>query len=116
MNVLEVKSEDGSDAKYNVQSRVVTRALHMPTRTFRLHGDSMNTDSKSSSLAPNSSKSRTRSPIDEVAERYREDLVEFFERERESCILLCEKLGKKTDDKRERLRLLKEVRFSRGSM
>ena len=83
MNVLEVKSEDGSDAKYNAQSRVVTRALHMPTRTFRLHGDSMNTDSKSSSLAPNSSKSRTRSPIDEVAERYREDLVEFFDRERE---------------------------------
>ena len=44
-------------------------------------------DSKSSSLASNSSKSRTPSPVDEVAKRPKEDLVEFFylkrERERE---------------------------------
>ena len=72
-------------------------------------------ESKSSSLALNSSKSRTHSPIDEVAKRSRVDLVEFFlrererERERESWILLCEKLGKETDEKRERLRHLKEV-------
>ena len=59
----------------------------------------------------------THSPIDEVAKRSRVDLVEFFvkerererERERESWILLCEKLGKETDEKRERLRHLKEV-------
>ena len=74
-------------------------------------------ESKSSSLASNSSKSMTHSPIDEVAKRSRVDLVEFFvkerererERERESWILLCEKLGKETDEKRERLRHLKEV-------
>ena len=83
MNVLEVKSEDGSDAKYNIGSRAVARALCTPTRTLRLHGDSMNTDSKSSSLASNSSKSRTCSPVDEVAKRSREDLVEFFDQERE---------------------------------
>ena len=40
-------------------------------------------ESKSSSLALNSSKSRTHSPIDEVAKRSRVDLVEFFLRERE---------------------------------
>ena len=40
-------------------------------------------ESKSSSLALNSSKSRTHSPIDEVAKRSRVDLVEFFDRERE---------------------------------
>ena len=68
-------------------------------------------NSKFSSLASNSSKSRTLSPVDEVAKKSRTDLVEFFyrERERESWILLCEKLGKETDQKRERLRLLKEV-------
>jgi len=83
VNVLEVKSEDGSDAKYNIGSRAVARALRTPTRTLRLHGDSVNTDSKSSSLASNSSKSRTCSPVDEVAKRSREDLVEFFDQERE---------------------------------
>ena len=86
VNVLEVKSEDGSDAKYNIGCRAVAKALCTPTRNLRLHGDSVNIDSKFSSLAANSSKSRTRSPIDEIAKRYREDLVEFFtsrERERE---------------------------------
>ena len=86
MNVLEVKSEDGSDAKYNIGCRAVAKALCTPTRNLRLHGDSVNIDSKFSLLASNSSKSRTRSPIDEIAKRYREDLVEFFtsrERERE---------------------------------
>ena len=77
VNVLEVKSEDGSDAKYNVEYRAVARAFSTPTRTFRLHDDSMNIDSKSSSLASNSSKSRTRSPIDEIAKRSWEDLVKF---------------------------------------
>ena len=76
VNVLEVKSEDGSDAKYNVEYRAVARAFSTPTRTLRLHDDSMNIDSKSSSLA-NSSKSRTRSPIDEIAKRSWEDLVKF---------------------------------------
>ena len=40
-------------------------------------------ESKSSSLASNSSKSMTHSPIDEVAKRSRVDLVEFFVKERE---------------------------------
>ena len=70
----------------NVGSRVIARALRTSTRTLRLHGDSMNTDSKSSSLASNSSKSRTCSPVDEVAKRSREDLVEFFDRERERAV------------------------------
>ena len=77
MNVLEVKSEDGSEAKYNVGYRAVARAFRTPTRTLRLHDDSMNIDSKSSSLASNSSKSKTRSPIDEIAKRSWEDLVKF---------------------------------------
>ena len=51
VNVMEVKSEDGSDAKYNVGCRAVARALCTPTRNLRLHGDSVNIDSNSSSLA-----------------------------------------------------------------
>ena len=43
MNVLEVESEDGSDAKYYARSRVVVGALHTPTKTLKLHGDSVNT-------------------------------------------------------------------------
>ena len=85
VNVLEVKSEDGSDAKYNIGSRAVARALHTPTRTLRLYGDSVNTYSKSSSLASNSSKSRTCSPVDEVAKRSRE-IWQNFLRERERAV------------------------------
>jgi len=43
VNVLEVESKDGSDAKYNVESRAIARALCTPTRTLRLHGDLVNT-------------------------------------------------------------------------
>ena len=43
MNVFEVESEDGSDTKYYTGSRAVVGALRTPTRTLRLHGDSVNT-------------------------------------------------------------------------
>ena len=40
---MEVESEDGSDAKYYTKSRAVVGALCTPTRTLKLHGDSVNT-------------------------------------------------------------------------
>ena len=40
---MEVESEDGSDAKYYTESRAVVGALCTPTRTLKLHGDSVNT-------------------------------------------------------------------------
>ena len=43
MNVLEVESEDGSDAKYYAGSSAAVGALRTPTRTLGLHGDSVNT-------------------------------------------------------------------------
>ena len=39
---MEVESEDGSDAKYYTGSRAVVGALCTPTRTLKLHGDSIN--------------------------------------------------------------------------
>ena len=39
---MEVESEDGSDAKYYTESRAVVGALCTPTRTLKLHGDSIN--------------------------------------------------------------------------
>jgi len=44
VNVLEVESKDGSNAKYNAEYRAITGALCTPTRvSVRLHSDSMNT-------------------------------------------------------------------------
>ena len=39
---MEVESEDGSDAKYYIGSRAIVGALCTPTRTLKLHGDSVN--------------------------------------------------------------------------
>ena len=41
---MEVQSEDGSEAKYYARSRAIVGALRVPTRTLRLHGDSVNTE------------------------------------------------------------------------
>ena len=60
-------------------------------------------ESKSSSLALNSSKSRTHSPIDEVAKRSRADLVEFLtEKERERAGFFFVKNWEKKLMKKER--------------
>ena len=75
MNVLEVESEDGSDAKYYTRSRAVVGALCTPTRTLNYMVIRQTPDSKSSLLASNSSKSRTCSF---VTKRYRANLVEFL--------------------------------------
>ena len=39
---MEVESKDGSDAKYYIGSRAIVGALCTPTRTLKLHGDSVN--------------------------------------------------------------------------
>ena len=90
---MEVESENGSDTKYYTGSRAVVEALCTPTRILKLHGGSVTSDSKSSLLASNSSKSRTCSF---VAKRYRQIWWNFLAlRERELINTNLENLGKR---------------------